>query len=147
MWCSDYIDGRRCYLGPVAMTLVPLPDVLEQGAWFPLVFLAAVPLGCLPRIVASARSHKPCELLREQWHRHEKCPRVHGTRGHRHHQMVTRFSGGSHIGSSSVTSKASWKASILRTIWLQRNSVGEWGSVAIWVRRDSLRCFSRQIRA
>lgn len=46
-------------------------------------------------------------------------------------EFRTRFSGASHIGSSSVTPKASWKASMLRTIWLHRNSVGECGSVAI----------------
>ena len=40
------LTAAGVHLGPVAMTLVPLLDVLEQGAWFPLVFLAAVPLGC-----------------------------------------------------------------------------------------------------
>jgi len=48
------------------MSPVPLADVLEQGAWFPLLLLAAVPLGCLPRTIASVKSHKPYELLREQ---------------------------------------------------------------------------------
>ncbi|MES9336696.1 ABC transporter permease, partial [Cutibacterium acnes] len=52
-------------LGPVAMSPVPLADVLEQGAWFPLVLLAAVPLGCLPRTIVSVKTHKPYELLRE----------------------------------------------------------------------------------
>ena len=53
-------------MSPVAMSPVPLADVLEQGAWFPLLLLAAVPLGCLPRTIASVKSHKPYELLREQ---------------------------------------------------------------------------------
>ncbi|GAE73550.1 ABC transporter associated permease [Cutibacterium acnes JCM 18916] len=44
---------------------MPLADVLEQGAWFPLVLLAAVPLGCLPRTIVSVKTHKPYELLRE----------------------------------------------------------------------------------
>lgn len=52
-------------LGPVAMSPVPLADMLEQGAWFPLVLLAAVPLGCLPRTIVSVKTHKPYELLRE----------------------------------------------------------------------------------
>ncbi|GAE76751.1 ABC transporter associated permease [Cutibacterium acnes JCM 18918] len=49
----------------MAMSPVPLADVLEQGAWFPLVLLAAVPLGCLPRTIVSVKTHKPYELLRE----------------------------------------------------------------------------------
>jgi len=53
-------------VSPVAMSPVRLADVLEQGAWFPLLLLAAVPLGCLPRTIASVKSHKPYELLREQ---------------------------------------------------------------------------------
>ena len=60
------LTAAGVHLGPVAMTLVPLLDVLEQGAWFPLLLLAAVPLGCLPRTIASVKSHKPYELLREQ---------------------------------------------------------------------------------
>lgn len=60
------LTAAGVHLGPVAMTLVPLLDVLEQGAWFPLVLFAAVPLGCLPRTVVSVRSHEPYELLREQ---------------------------------------------------------------------------------
>jgi len=53
-------------VSPVAMSTVPLADVLEQGAWFTLLLLAAVQLGCLPRTIASVKSHKPYELLREQ---------------------------------------------------------------------------------
>ncbi|WCC79585.1 ABC transporter permease [Cutibacterium equinum] len=60
------LTAAGVHLGPVAMTLVPLPDVLKQGAWFPLLLVVGVPLGCLPRTVASVRSHKPYELLRSQ---------------------------------------------------------------------------------
>ena len=66
MLCGVAMALTAAGVSPVAMSLVPLADVLEQGAWFPLLLLAAVPLGCLPRTIASVKSHKPYELLREQ---------------------------------------------------------------------------------
>ena len=66
MLCGVAMALTAAGVSPVAMSPVPLADVLEQGAWFPLLLLAAVPLGCLPRTIASVKTHKPYELLREQ---------------------------------------------------------------------------------
>ena len=66
MLCGVAMALTAAGVSPVAMSPVPLADVLEQGGWFPLLLLAAVPLGCLPRTIASVKSHKPYELLREQ---------------------------------------------------------------------------------
>ena len=66
MLCGVAMALTAAGVSPVAMSPVPLADVLEQGVWFPLLLLAAVPLGCLPRTIASVKSHKPYELLREQ---------------------------------------------------------------------------------
>ena len=67
--------------------------------------------------------------------------------GTRFHQMVTRWEGSSHIASPGVTSKARAKVSRLRSTWLQRNSAGEWGSIASIWRANWGRVAVRQARA